>query len=852
MTIFNHTIAVMKLKLLTLSLLLLLIVGAMPLKGQIFVSLEATGNQDGTSWNNAFINLNTAIESATVGDEIWVATGIYTNSGNSGFVLSNGITIYGGFIGTESNVDERDWESNPTILSGDVLQDDVLDSLFLNKTDNNLHVVFADTEVDNTTVLDGFIIENGFAAESSDQINDIQGAGLFCFGSPNIRNSIFRQNIAVNGGGIAALSSFSDGLILENVLFENNRATTDGGALILNGFETNSTFIECTFNENHAQSMGGAIAALYVSPQFLDCSFNQNTANLGGALWATASTINPLTINLTNTHFTENSSPMSGGALYFEDNVRSAISSCNFTMNIAEQGGALFSLGDSLGVFQSNFTNNSANFGGAIYTQTSFFNSVTESFFVENDAETHGGAIYLDNSVMNIQKTTFSDNEAENAGGAIYASEFETVVINSIFENNNANNGGALMSDNGNFTSIIHSLFWGNDASNLGPAVSIFNNSAVALTNSLLWSNIGIDINQVFTNNNSNLLLNNCLIQGLNVAENINMPPLLTDPTNGDYTPTANSPAINAGDDQIANSPSDDYDGNPRDNLPDIGPFEFQFDVPNAPSGLIATVLTPFEIQLTWEDNADLEDAYIVERSIGDPNAFVILANLPPNATSYNDIGLSPGITYFYRVRSRKLQLFSPYSNIAEATPPVDFPDAPTNLLVTAFDASSVSLVWNDNSSDEIAFVLERAVGTGSSFEVLDENIGANTTVYEDLDLMAGFLYTYRVKARSVSGDSEYSNAVVVSIPPITGIADVSLIQLKTFPNPTSDFLNIKWQNDMPFAHIKVVDATGKIYLEQRHFQNEQSLDVHQLPSGQYQLLLFVDERSFVVPFVVQ
>ena len=822
----------------------------MPLEGQIFVSLDATGNNDGSSWTNAFTNLNDALEAATQGDEIWVKMGTHTNSGNSAFILNNGIALYGGFVGTESNIDERDWENNPTILSGDVLQDDVVDSLFLNKTDNNLHVLFANTDVDNTTIVDGFIIENGFAAEASAQSNNTQGGGLFSFGSPLVRNCTFRQNIAIMGGGVATLSDFSDGTVFENVVFENNEATENGGAIMLNGFDVSSTFIECTFTQNNAQNTGGAIAAFFVSPSFLDCSFTHNTsANNGGALWATAATFSPLTVVLNNSTFNENSSPLNGGALYFENNVRSAISSCEFNMNSAEQGGALFSLGDSLGVFQSNFTENIADLGGAIYTQTSFFNSVTESFFTENIAETNGGAVYLDNSVMSIIKSRFTANDADDSGGAIYANEFETVIINSIFEQNTAGTGGGFMSNNGNFCSVIHCLFWGNEASNFGPAISIFNSSAVALTNTLLWSNIGIDITQVFATNNSSLLLTNCLIQGLNNVENINEPPLLNDPDNGDYTPMAQSPAVNAGENQVTNLPNDDYNGDPRDNLPDIGAFEFQFDVPDAPTELVATVLTPFEIQLTWNDNADQEDAYIVERSIGDPNAFVILASLPPNASSYDDIGLSPGITYFYRVRTRKLQLFSPYSNIAEATTPEDFPDAPSNLLITGFTPNTASLVWTDNSNDEIAFVLERAEGIDGSFEVVNENIAVDATAYEDTGLSGGQLYIYRIKARSVSGDSEYSNSIVLSTPPELGIGDIALIQLQTFPNPTSDFLSIKWENNAA-ADLKVLDAVGKIYMENKAFYSGQLLSVSTLPSGQYQLIMFVDEMYFVVPFI--
>ena len=80
------------------------------------------------------------------GDEIWVATGIYKPTKKAGgnedrhrsFHLKNGIGIYGGFIGGESNRAQRDWNSNETILSGDLRGNDIE---FNNTEESSCHAV---------------------------------------------------------------------------------------------------------------------------------------------------------------------------------------------------------------------------------------------------------------------------------------------------------------------------------------------------------------------------------------------------------------------------------------------------------------------------------------------------------------------------------------------------------------------------------------------------------------------------------------------------------------------------------------------------------------------------------------
>ncbi len=88
------------------------------------------------------------------------------------------------------------------------------------------------------------------------------------------------------------------------------------------------------------------------------------------------------------------------------------------------------------------------------------------------------------------------------------------------------------------------------------------------------------------------------------------------------------------------------------------------------PTNLIATAISPSQINLSWTDNSQAEDGYKIERKVlGTSGDFVQIAFVGPNVTSYSDIGLTQFTTYSYRVRAfNSLAGNSPYTNEASAT----------------------------------------------------------------------------------------------------------------------------------------------------------------------------------------
>jgi hypothetical protein len=94
-----------------------------------YVKPEPVGLKNCASWEDA-CDLQTALAGAVAGDEVWVAAGVHY-PGLKGalptvsFQLRSGMALYGGFVGTEYYRQQRSWDENPTILSGDIDRNDL-------------------------------------------------------------------------------------------------------------------------------------------------------------------------------------------------------------------------------------------------------------------------------------------------------------------------------------------------------------------------------------------------------------------------------------------------------------------------------------------------------------------------------------------------------------------------------------------------------------------------------------------------------------------------------------------------------------------------------------------------------
>jgi Secretion system C-terminal sorting domain len=254
----------------------------------IFVNDDAIGSNNGMTWSDAFTNLQSALNIAISGDEIWVAKGIYTPTadatGNTNpsnnrmktFAILENVKIFGSFQGNEILLNQRTslvMAINQSKLNGDLLGDDIIGNFNVNRNENCEHVVYSDN-LTNASVLDGFTISGGNSTNQG-------GGGIYnSFSSPSFNNIILYDNSATRGGGMYNASANS--VKLSNVIFSENYATTGGG--LDNGAST--------VNLNN-------------------CIFINNKSNFGGAIFHDGGT---LTVN--NNTFFRNSAANQGGALY--------------------------------------------------------------------------------------------------------------------------------------------------------------------------------------------------------------------------------------------------------------------------------------------------------------------------------------------------------------------------------------------------------------------------------------------------------------------------------------------------------------------------------------------------------
>ena len=82
----------------------------------------------------------------------------------------------------------------------------------------------------------------------------------------------------------------------------------------------------------------------------------------------------------------------------------------------------------------------------------------------------------------------------------------------------------------------------------------------------------------------------------------------------------------------------------------------------------------------------------------------------------------------------------------------------PSNLTALAISSTQINLTWNDNSSDETNFQIQRCQGAScTNFSAL-ATVGANVTSYNNTGLTAGTSYRYRVRAIKSGAQSAYSN----------------------------------------------------------------------------------------------
>lgn len=228
-------------------------------------SFTTATTHNGTSWTFAYLSLEIALDAARISNskgQIWVSHGTFTpsdtpvgcttcnNNRDKTFHIPDGISLYGGFAGTEATIESR-LQGNPTILSGDI------SNTSTNTADDAYHVVtVANTGVQ---VFDGFVITSGNAngtgsyTLSPSTVGQNSGGGITIYNSDiKINNVAVVKNAATYGG----LNVNGGSPIITNSVFAENITTGCGG---IHADRTNASFANCTVTKNTSQSYGSGV-----------------------------------------------------------------------------------------------------------------------------------------------------------------------------------------------------------------------------------------------------------------------------------------------------------------------------------------------------------------------------------------------------------------------------------------------------------------------------------------------------------------------------------------------------------------------------------------------------------------
>jgi len=183
----------------------------------LYVDESASGAGNGSSWTDAYPKLATALRLATANDVIVIAEGRYLPTDNAtdpdaAFEIDgakDGLAVYGGWAGTESftgpddvesQLDTRDIEANPVVLSGDIDDNDTTtDGITETASDisgTNSHTVLhldgaTSGPITDATVLDGLVITGGQANGASGSAST-QGSGAYCDGAGAATSAVLR------------------------------------------------------------------------------------------------------------------------------------------------------------------------------------------------------------------------------------------------------------------------------------------------------------------------------------------------------------------------------------------------------------------------------------------------------------------------------------------------------------------------------------------------------------------------------------------------------------------------------------------------------------------------------------
>jgi titin len=181
--------------------------------------------------------------------------------------------------------------------------------------------------------------------------------------------------------------------------------------------------------------------------------------------------------------------------------------------------------------------------------------------------------------------------------------------------------------------------------------------------------------------------------------------------------------------------------------------------VPLPPKDLAGVAISHTQTDLTWFDCSDDEDGFNIYRRVG-AASWANVGGAIANAVAFSDTAVpTPSTTYEYYVTAWNGDGESVPSAIISVDTPAapSTPIAPSNCRITLGSLAELTVEWDDNSSDEVRFALQRSRDS-FSWNTIAPQLPPDTELFNATGLLHSTTYFFRVAAGNINGLSDWSN----------------------------------------------------------------------------------------------
>lgn len=241
------------------------------------------------------------------------------------------------------------------------------------------------------------------------------------------------------------------------------------------------------------------------------------------------------------------------------------------------------------------------------------------------------------------------------------------------------------------------------------------------------------------------------------------------------------------------------------------------YSVINAPSDLTYKIDEDDCVLLSWKDNSDNEESFLIDRS---GNNSQTIFSVSANQTTFKDTTAEEGQIYSYSVKSFSKKIGSSgFVSLNNVKVPLR---QPLDFTYKIDEKEYVLLSWKDNSDKEESYVIER---NGNNYRTLF-SVNANQTTFRDTTAEEGQIYTYAIKSFS----SKIESSGFVSLGKTVVIALRRPVELTAVAKPQG-IVELNWKCSTKRGEGYIIERSDSV--------NGEFKEIGKTMSGMY----FIDNK---------